>query len=215
MKQIPEGYLFNPDRGWQRLEGKLQQKKFRKSYYWIYAAAIGVILVVTGSLLQKSKVAAVNARPAKDELKAEAAFNPAPELKQSKRTIDKAKTINKKSADPRHVALSPKKYFAQGDSLNIVRQAEILINSDIVMPGTDTVTAVVSVSPAKPKFKIAHVNELRNTEPSSPQQNAGTNPIAFKKPLFSTVSEEPLNTDEKFIARKKSKTILSVFSSSQ
>jgi len=216
MQDVPGGYLFNQDQVWHGLEAKLQKKKSKTRLSWIYAAAMIVALGVVSSFLFRKHFTTENNKGVKTISVREAESKSTVNLVQGGHEIDRVEKINNLKPQPKKdVALSHMIRVAPIEVRSIVPEGESVTNNAEVALNPDTVKAVVSVTPQKPKFKIAHVNELRNADQITSQQNAVINSIAYKKPILSTVSEEPLNSDEKLITRKKSKNILSVFSSSQ
>ena len=96
---------------------------------------------------------------------------------------------------------------------NIARQ-EVPMLKEQEMSSRMPSTAKVPVQ--KPKFKVAHINELYNQESEMPVlPPAKTNTVfSFRKEVSSAVYNEVIN-DENSVVQKKGKIFFSLFNTSQ
>src|SRR5688572_12747802 len=58
LNQLPEGFSYNHASSWQKLENKLQKGKQKNYRWWIYAAA--VVLIISGISIWKMNFNSTN-----------------------------------------------------------------------------------------------------------------------------------------------------------
>lgn len=216
---IPTGFSYNHVATWQRLEKNLQVEKHKTYRWWLYAA---VIFLLMGSffmwkLNNQSNVKIVHANKSdktkeiNDKPKIEIELpgnNSQPESMTIPIVINRSGKKPKENDIQQNVTITfPKDTLVTAD----VSPNNIEIVPKLVV---DSAHANVVEKTAKPKFRIAHINELNKPRIISfPSEEK--NSVVFKKPLLSSMNEEPLSKEEKTVSRKKSRTIFSPVSSSQ
>jgi hypothetical protein len=215
LHKLPEGFAFNKDATWQKLEEKLADKPKGKIALWFYAAVAILFFAIAGIYFFKQDENNKNT------------FVQATEQKRNSKKIIPENAISTTENDAVKPALEKnikelnsghfKKTFLQTDStLNEPQKENELIvieNANTIV--ADTLKTMADVVIKKPKFKIAHINELSTEDNSVTLSVTQQKPVyAMKKPIFSSVTELPIVGDEKQFIQKK-KGFLSIINSSQ
>lgn len=217
LNKLPEGFAFNKDATWQKLEEKLAPKPKRKIALWFYAAAAFLFFAVAGIYFfrqdENNKNTFVITFTKKEDSKKSIPEN-------VKSTIDNVAVKPAVEKNIKELRLSSeliKKLNQQPDStINEPQKPNelfVINKPDPVFADTLKTTADVVIK--NPKFKIAHINEI-STEVNSVPQLATQNKLAYamNRPIFSSITEMPVGGDEKQFHQKK-KGFLSIITLSQ
>jgi hypothetical protein len=212
MNSIPQGFRFDSDQTWQKLDAEMHGKPKRKLIFWLPAAVL-LSAVIGGTVYFQVK----SSHPNKDTRVT--TLHPSKQQKQTPVEKEIVQLTNAKhipvlkSAEQRQRIPFEEKEIAQDTlvAFPAVTQVSNVLQDNL----KDTVVAVAS-SVQKPRFKIAHVNELDvpvTTLPSSPKANTV---LLIRKTNSTPEYNESSSVEEKVIAYKKQKTLIaSLINSSQ
>jgi hypothetical protein len=190
LDRLPEGFAFDQDLSWQGFEKEFYSKKARRKKAWLIAA----VLVPAFAISYFFTNSASDPHPGisvKDTLVRIPAFDPIPVQQVITFRRNKEVTKMKKS-----VARIP---MIKTKTLDTVKTVVFMDTTQTSKALNEITTATVVVQP-KPKFRIAHINEINSDPAVSP--GALTSPI-LKKPFLATVSTVPADDANKIVQKKK------------
>lgn len=192
LHQVPGPFQFRSALVWQQIETRLTERK-RKHGGWLYAAAAVVLLCVVGWwLVQHKKAPDPVVRPPLVSTKT----NTTPD----KDTVQKLtnREVQAQASDQQTVRRPGKQeiIIQQAPAQSPVVEVDTSSRLLVAVPPADSLSRPITV--AKPRFRIAHINELDNNNNST---ELAQQPLR-KKPLMSTFLFSPKNVTEDIIIKE-------------
>jgi|GEM_PF-1405021 len=197
LRQVPDGFQFRSALVWQEIETRLTEKK-RRPFRWLYAAAAAILLCIGGWWFQHKKApdpavkspfvsTKTNSTPGKDTLQ-----------KLTTRVDQPQPSIQVTARQPEKLQIEPLKATAVHIPLVIVDSSSPLM---VAATAADSLSMPVAI--AKPRFRIAHINELDNHNNTS---DLAQQPLT-KKPLMTTFLFSPKNITEDIIIKENTRYV--------
>jgi|SRR5690348_8832355 len=153
---------FNKELAWNKLHGRLHDKKQNKKFpwYWLAAASVAILIILFLSTNKNEKIL-VQHQPASNKLKQLTDVQQSAKLPPSKLPVDVA-LVNVVSSAPAksyyNANLNNKKILASPSiKSNDFGKQEIINNTTSLVDSTISITANL---PLKKMLKVVHVNEL-------------------------------------------------------
>lgn len=193
LHQAPEPFQFRSALVWQQIETRLTEKK-RMHFGWLYGTAAALLLCVGGWWLVQHKK-----RPAKT---IEPPFVSTQTGTTAARDTLQMLTIREVQPHPSNLVTVRQ---TGKQEIKVIPQTPLhppVVGADssnllvVTVPSTDSLSMPITI--AKPRFRIAHINELDNcnSAPGLAQQ-----PLK-KKPLMSTFLFSPKDVTEDMIVKE-------------
>ncbi len=211
MEQVPEGFTFRKEAVWAGLEAQLQPERKRPVMVWWWAAA-AVVLILAGMALvrqPKASLPVATGLVVQPNVPERNAIPPANERPIVVHPTKPVTGIVTSKAGPVHTQRPPS---AVPDTMVLT------VPATVQAPNGDSMVAVQAApvtenkaAQKKPRFPVAHVNELGGPPPQVPAAALPKSHTAFLlKPQQTTI--EYGETDESLPARRR-KSILPISSS--
>lgn len=213
MRRLPEGYSFQAEKVWHKLEPQLKKSSVNyRAVFFAAASFLAVILFLTIPSKRHQDSGEVGVKPQQ--------ILPSNIGSEIKGTV--AGSENKKSAarSGHHKILSPveKSLTTKQTVQNVViptapQKPEL---NAVAGTATEIQTAVVVAVKPKRRFPIAHVNELNSAVPVAEEEQVtrAKTSFAFRKHSYETTAPVA-NFEEGFTEQKKPKSIFPLLNSSQ
>ncbi|MCW3075187.1 MAG: hypothetical protein JWP69_2256 [Flaviaesturariibacter sp.] len=214
LASLPDGFRFNQPAVWEKLEAHLQpaQKRRTVSRWWA-AAVLLLSLTATWFFIQKgdkSKAVMAESKPKKGV----------------QTPVIVATTIGK------NIGLTEKKTGRPVKSVlfrvaakalpaaDLAKETTLAIATDSfpatgsAIPSLSTETVITSIP--KPRFRIAHTNELRRIVWPAETLNEATKPAYsfLRRPVYNAAADEPATVEEQPL-KKHPKTLIGLLNTSQ
>lgn len=216
LDEIPEGFAFRRDASWDRLQTRLSASTKRRQRLLAYAAAI--VLLLTGIGLYTWRMDK-GAEPGVGYQHGPAVIpkgHPDPTSGQASGILKKTKTLSVKEQD------QPMVNRSRPEPTLFIRPGQAHTDTSTTVLGPNTATADISPKPVdtgteasrgtvRPRYRIAHINELGVPPVSAPPLP----PVALQGRRPSAYPEEILNTEENLPPRKIRRGFFPAISSSQ
>lgn len=225
LPDIPAGFEFHSERVWQKMETTLCPEKRNKKVVWLaIAASIFGLLVLLTVISNKKKTPSILYTKHLTEIQKRQTAKPDPKpvnyTKRNETSIAAKSNIKGLETNKSHED-EIKKEGLRIKGTSTVPETFAEIDLPVSMPGDTTgiqkteITIAKPVTKAKPKFKIAHINELNVSESLAPVQKPVKDNIVFSFKMHTTPAYQEQPIDDEIIIPKKQKTFLSLISSSQ
>ncbi len=208
---IPSGIRFDADHTWQKLETKVVARPKRRSL-WLSAAAAVAVLIISVFFFSHpgttpKTTTAVAGVPNKQTKKASVTSSTQPVTNSQKQSPVRSIQIDKPVVTIEPPAITKPSPLTAPFIENVF---------GLQTPPQSVDTAVAIVRTQKPKFKIAHLNELNATQPTlipaSAERMAG---FKFKQKIPISLSDEAAPSDEKIFPARPKTLIASLVASTQ
>ncbi len=203
LSAVPNGFRFNEEHTWQAMEPKLRPK--RKRFLWVPTAAILLVFFTgyffIGKHQSKLQPAASIVQTISKPVTKNASL-PAPVPSQKTTALFKPQTVSNKRMIMLPVVI------AQGLSSKqpaLLPPSETPIQSALLSPADTVLTTAL---PLKPRFKIAHVNELNVLPVIVPEESKKTLALSIRR-LSLLDSDEALPADDNPVIQRKRRTLFS------
>lgn len=193
LQQAPEPFQFRSALVWQQIETRLTEKK-RRHFGWLYGTAAAVLLCAGGWwLLQHKKTP--DAKPASPFVSTPTRTKPGKDTLQ--KVIDRevqpypSNLVTVRQTGKQGIKVIPST-SQQTPVAGVDSSGPLVVSA----PPADSLSMPITI--AKPRFRIAHINELDNnsSDPGLAQQ-----PLK-KKPLISTFLFSPKDVTEDMIVKE-------------
>lgn len=213
LDQVPEGFRFDGAAAWRGLESRLPAGKKKRRYAFWYAAAVLVLIAIAVAFFSRQPPAPAEKKTVGTAPNLQPAIRPNLDRNVAQPFQQQQGTNLPVRNNP--VARTPLPDMDQEDDPLADSNDTDQPQEEIVSHLQDTaLAAAVTVAPSpKPKFKIAHINELDHAEEVPPPAPKPVNSYAMKRPAFSTLSESPLMDEERMLPKKKRSTLFLTSSS--
>jgi hypothetical protein len=217
LSEVPRDFRFRSDAVWRKMEGGLGGRKKNRTILWIALAAcfMGAAFIYFVYPSAKKETPFV--------VSSEAGKSNVPAHNQPVSKNNSQQAIKREAPGSHEVKLQASEHkIPSGDiQKNIVSPfidtpALAAIHSSLPAPDTSTAKSANTVAAAaKPRFRIAHINELnaaQQTLPEMPKQKDG---LALRKLIRRSLASEESGTEELSPDTKKPRYFFSLISSSQ
>lgn len=205
----PEGFVFDAAATWRRLEVKLKTPKQEKRFLPLYAAA--VCLLIAALLLWNLSGTTIKNESVDNQADNSVSINHVKE----KKSLQHASLKEPETTFYKKAQKNTKAIFSVEEKKATLPVAVSDTEVQMKENNLDTFTLTIAdaetrsiVTAHKPKFRIAHINELNNGSlpPNAEQQTNKNNFVfAFHQPAFTS---EDVTIEEKIYPSKKQKGLL-------
>lgn len=201
LQAVPASFGFNEEGTWQKLETRMGARRKKGLFFWLPVAAVFIALLANFFLFQSPVPEPVSKKPVETTV-----------TQQAKNTVPVQQIIVKENKQQ----LTVKPVLPAKNKTASIHQIGNKQDTVFVTQQTPEVPAVqlplihaidtVTVSVQKPKFKIAHVNELYPPKPVFL-------PVAQKNPAFARKKnvpvgiEDELPPEERSVVQKKQRSL--------
>ena len=192
LDRVPESFVFDQGSGWLRFEKELLSKKASRKRPWLMAAALVPVFAISYFFprpVDKPPVDGTAIKVSMVEMAAADQITPNKTIasREKEEVVSKKKPVVSTNKSPGPEAT---------DTFNLV----VVVDTNETIEPVKEITPITAGLPPKPKFRIAHINEI-NSEPAvSP--GLMTSP-QIKKPFLATVTTSPTGDIDKIAQKKK------------